>query len=98
MESNTNKMDINKAFGYMDTVTFREGDKKDIEYYVIGYEKDGRVNIENRDSELTINQKRLKLVKMEYFFKKMILLNYQTIQNILILLNRIIFQIQIIFQ
>ena len=70
MESNTNKMDINKAFGYMDTVTFREGDRKDIEYYVIGYEKDGRVNIENRDSELTINQKRLKLVKNGILFQK----------------------------
>ena len=64
-----NNTEINKAFGYMDTVTFREGDRKDIEYIVTGYEKDGRVNIENRANELTISQERLKLVKNGILFQ-----------------------------
>ena len=65
-----NNTEINKAFGYMDTVTFREGDRKDIEYIVTGYEKDGRVNIENRANKLTISQERLKLVKNGILFQK----------------------------
>ena len=70
MENNTNKMDINKAFGYMDTVTFREGDKKGVEYFVTGYEKDGRVNIENRNDSLSVFQEKLKLVKNGILFQK----------------------------
>lgn len=72
MENNTNKMDINKAFGYMDTVTFREEYENwcGVEYLVTGYEKDGRVNIESRDSELTIYQEKLKLVKNGILFQK----------------------------
>ena len=62
--------DIDKAFGYMDTVTFREGDKKGVEYFVTGYEKDGRVNIENRNSSLSVFQEKLKLVKNGILFQK----------------------------
>jgi len=74
MENNTeiNKMDINKAFGYMDTVAFIEEHEnlRGVEYFVTGYEKDGRVNIEGRGSELTINQEQLKLVKNGILFQK----------------------------
>ena len=62
--------DIDKAFGYMDTVTFREGDKKGVEYFVTGYEKDGRVNIENRNGSLSVFQEKLKLVKNGILFQK----------------------------
>ena len=62
--------DIDKAFGYMDTVTFREGDKKGVEYFVTGYEKDGRVNIENRHGSLSVFQEKLKLVKNGILFQK----------------------------
>ena len=54
--------DIDKAFGYMDTVTFQD-DKKDVEYFVTGYEKDGRVNIENRNGSLSVFQEKLVLLK-----------------------------------
>ena len=62
--------DIDKAFGYMDTVEFREGDKKGVEYFVTGYEKDGRVNIENRNDSLSVFQEKLKLVKNGILFQK----------------------------
>jgi hypothetical protein len=62
--------DIDKAFGYMDTVTFREGDKKDVEYFVTGYEKDGRVNIESSKDSLSVFQEKLKLVKNGILFQK----------------------------
>ena len=62
--------DIDKAFGYMDTVTFREGDKKGVEYFVTGYEKDGRVNIENRNGSLSVFQEKLELVKNGILFQK----------------------------
>ena len=61
--------DIDKAFGYMDTVTFQY-DKKGVEYFVTGYEKDGRVNIENRNSSLSVFQEKLKLVKNGILFQK----------------------------
>ena len=68
--------DIEKAFGYMDTVEFREeyGNWCGVEYLVTGYEKDGRVNIESRgsglSSKLTIYQEKLKLVKNGILFQK----------------------------
>jgi len=62
--------DIDKAFGYMDTVTFREGDKKGVEYFVTGYEKDGKVNIENRNGSLSVFQEKLELVKNGILFQK----------------------------
>ena len=62
--------DIDKAFGYMDTVTFREGDKKGVEYFVTGYEKDGRVNIESSKDSLSVFQERLALVKNGILFQK----------------------------
>ena len=61
--------DIDKAFGYMDTVTFQD-DTKSVEYFVTGYEKDGRVNIENRNSSLSVFQEKLKLVKNGILFQK----------------------------
>ena len=53
----------------MDTVTF-QGDKKGVEYVVTGYEKDGRVNIENRNSSLSVFQEKLVLVKNGILFQK----------------------------
>ena len=54
----------------MDTVTF-QGDKKGVEYVVTGYEKDGRVNIENRNSSLSVFQEKLvSSKKCSYFFKR----------------------------
>jgi len=64
--------DIEKAFGYMDTVEFREeyGNWCGVEYLVTGYEKDGRVNIEGSNCQLTIFQEKLKLVKNGILFQK----------------------------
>ena len=65
-------LDINKAFGFMDTVIFREeyGKWSGVEYLVTGYEKDGRVNLKGPNSSLTIFQERLVLVKNGILFQK----------------------------
>ena len=62
--------DIDKAFAYMDTVTFLEGVSTGVEYYVTGYEKDGRVNLQGPNGELTVFPERLILVKNGIHFQK----------------------------
>ena len=59
-----------KVFGFMDTVTFREGDKAGVEYFVAGYEKDGKVNIENSNCSLSVFQEKLLLIKNGIIFQK----------------------------
>lgn len=59
------------VFGFFDTVTFREGDKAGVEYQVIGYQNDGRVELSDQKRQLlTAFQEKLLLIKNGIIFQK----------------------------